>query len=122
MLIPEANGQEEARIGLAVRGQSHPAVRELARGTVRTALRPDARFDRADGEVRRLIRQTCDLARAHDIAVERLLVVVKQAWVELPEARQASHTAGWGTLDRVVTLCIEEYYAVRTDTKSSTNR
>src|SRR3954471_15740483 len=50
-------------------------------------------------------------ARERDVLPEQLLVVLKNAWNELPEVR-AMTDAGEQVrlLQRVVTMCIKEYY------------
>jgi hypothetical protein len=52
-------------------------------------------------------------ARARDILPEQLLVTLKEAWSSLPEVR-AMHDSGEQVrlLQRVVTMCIKEYYSV----------
>lgn len=86
-------------------------LRDLARNTVRAALRAEQRGGAAEGEVRMLLRQACDSAHLQDAHVERLLILLKEAWRELPQARHRTHNEAQAPLARVVTLCIEEFYA-----------
>lgn len=86
-------------------------LRALARETVSAALRPELQGSAGDHVLRKLLRQACGVAHTHDARVERLLVVLKEAWRELPQARHRTHTEAQAPLARVVTLCIEEYYA-----------
>lgn len=50
-------------------------------------------------------------ARRDGIRPEQLIVAVKQAWAELPEARARRLTPADGVLlERLISLCIAEYY------------
>ena len=50
-------------------------------------------------------------ARDRSIPPEQLLVVLKDLWNGLPEVRAMTDTAAQvGLLQRVVTMCIREYY------------
>ena len=51
-------------------------------------------------------------ARARDILPEQLLVVLKDVWSGLPEVRSMkSSREQVNLLQRVVTMCIKEYYS-----------
>src|SRR4051812_45028376 len=51
-------------------------------------------------------------ARAKAMLPEHLLVVLKEVWSSLPEARAMTDTAAQvSLLQRVVTMCITEYYS-----------
>ena len=83
----------------------------LARRALRGALR-DPLCVRAPGqEVRAVLRQLCDAAHACGLPAERLLILLKEAWRDLPEARSAMRAHEETPLTRVITLCIDEYYA-----------
>lgn len=92
-------------------GTAH--IRELLRATLRTALRLDAHGGARDGEVRRMLQQGCDAARSRNVRAEQVLILLKETWNELPEARPAPHFDTGPTLTRVISLCIKEYYAPR---------
>jgi hypothetical protein len=50
-------------------------------------------------------------ARARSILPEQLLVVLKEVWSSLPEVRSMTNTREQiNLLQRVVTMCIKEYY------------
>lgn len=50
-------------------------------------------------------------ARQHDVRAEQLLVVLKDVWFSLPQLTRAGPNAELdNALQRVVTLCIREYY------------
>jgi len=50
-------------------------------------------------------------ARARDILPEQLLIVLKDVWNTLPEVRSITDPREQiGMLQRVVTMCIKEYY------------
>lgn len=51
-------------------------------------------------------------ARARAILPEQLLIVLKDVWNTLPEVRSMTDTREQiGMLQRVVTMCIKEYYS-----------
>lgn len=86
------------------------SLRELARLALHGAILASERASDSDGPVRVLLRRACDFARAREIQVEKLLILIKESWHELPESRRRSHSDSQVMLARVVSLCIEEYY------------
>ena len=86
---------------------------DLAHQVVRCALREAKNVKSHDHEVRAALRPLCDAARSRGLYAERLIVLLKEAWRELPEARRSTREHDLGALERVVTLCIDEYYAPR---------
>ena len=86
-------------------------LRALARGAVRAALLAEQRGVGLDGEVRHFFHVICVVARAHGTPVERVLILIKEAWREQPEARPRRYADAEDSLARVITVCIEEYYA-----------
>jgi hypothetical protein len=57
------------------------------------------------------LQQMSAEARAKELRAEQLLVVLKEVWGSLPEVRAMTDTtAQVRTLQRVVTMCIKEYY------------
>jgi hypothetical protein len=63
--------------------------------------------------VLRSLRSLCRVARSHDVHVEGLVVICKDAWRALPEARELPAEAGTELLKDVISRCIDEFY--RTD-------
>ncbi len=50
-------------------------------------------------------------AKRHSLRAEQVLVLLKQAWRELPEARALTDgEARQALLSRVIVLCLDEYY------------
>jgi hypothetical protein len=78
---------------------------------VRVAL---ARYLGAPGdpsELRVALNQMAEEARAKAILPEHLLVALKQLWSSLPEVRSVGNLEDQTRmLQRVVTMCIREYY------------
>jgi hypothetical protein len=78
---------------------------------VRTAL---VRYLRAPGnsnELRSALNRMADEARTKAILPEHLLVTLKQLWNSLPELRSVGDVEEQTRmLQRVVTMCIREYY------------
>jgi hypothetical protein len=63
--------------------------------------------------VRRSLRALCRAARSHGLYAEQLVVLCKDAWRTLPQARELPPETGTGLLKGVISLCIDEFY--RTD-------
>ncbi len=53
----------------------------------------------------------CSLAHKRGVRAEQLLVMIKDAWSALPEAKRALKDHSDEVLSRVITLCIDEFYA-----------
>jgi hypothetical protein len=63
---------------------------------------------------REALRPACEEARHAGVRVESVLLTLKREWWQLPEARRLHLNGSNEALSRVVTACIQEYYA---DTK-----
>jgi len=91
-------------------GTQDAHLRDLADGMLRRVARAARLEEVVDRDVRELMRRTCDAARTRGVRAEHLLVLLKEAWQELPEARRVPrHNAG-DVLARVITVCVHEYY------------
>lgn len=65
-----------------------------------------------DRELRCVLRTVSRAAQARGLHAEQLVIALKRVWEETPEVRAAgSREARLRTMERIVTLCIEEYYA-----------
>lgn len=63
------------------------------------------------GALRPALRQLAVEAHANGIVAEQVLIVLKQVWYTLPSARELPSSEERGQLlQRVVTMCIREYY------------
>jgi ActR/RegA family two-component response regulator len=79
------------------------AVRSALLGYLREPANPD--------ELRTALNRMADEARGKAILPEHLLVSLKQLWSSLPEVRAIGDMEEQTrTLQRVVTMCIREYY------------
>jgi hypothetical protein len=88
---------------------AHAALRAVLGARIRQSIY-DAPVPAA--RLRHAIRLLCDEARRRGVRAEQLVVVIKQAWASLPESRwRAGDDRGTEFLHRVVSICIEEYYA-----------
>lgn len=85
----------------------------LARLAVRTALRAAPEGTASNRPLAADLRRLCDSSIVAGLFAEEVLLLVKAAWRELPEA-QRREADGSAALGPVVTLCIEEYYLSRT--------
>ena len=101
-------------VGTMNRHVSPARIRELMRNVLREAIKTEGPSgSERDEKVRKIVRDACEEARECNEPVEHLLVFLKDALVELPEAHRCSHTEGKAVLGHVITVCIEEYYASR---------
>ncbi len=79
---------------------------------VRSALQAQLENRALPGELRRAIHVMCGEARRKDLRAEQLLVVFKQTLTSLPEMEQLPRGPERNDfLSRIVTMCIEEFYA-----------
>jgi hypothetical protein len=67
----------------------------------------------SDGEtLHSALHELAAEARSKSVLPERLLVALKDVWYKLPSVRSMKEADGQARLlQRVVTLCIKEYYA-----------
>ena len=79
---------------------------------LRNALQQRLSGSTGDAEIRQALRAMSREARAESLHAEQVIVALKRVWESLPEVRRASDRQEQNRLlERVVTLCIEEYYA-----------
>jgi hypothetical protein len=90
-----------------------PRLVRGAEGVLRHALESGHHGTDAHNAVHRSLRSLCRVARSHGVHVEQLVVICKDAWRNLPQARDLSPEARAALIKGVVSQCIDEYY--RTD-------
>jgi hypothetical protein len=79
---------------------------------VRNALRAYLRDSNEPSALQVSLLMMASEARARTILPEQLLIVLKDVWNSLPEVRSMTDTRQQiGLLQRVVTMCIKEYYS-----------
>jgi len=79
---------------------------------VRDALRLYLADSSEPGALQRALLQLSAEARDKDLHAEQLLVLLKDIWYALPEVRTMTDTTEQvRLLQRVVTMCIKEYYS-----------
>ena len=79
---------------------------------LREALGRRLAGDSTDGDVRQALRRLSHEARANGLHGEQVVIVLKQMWNELAgRSETLAADERRQTLERLVTLCIEEYYA-----------
>jgi hypothetical protein len=96
----DANDVAELRAALA---------RSRREGEVHTSHQADI-----DADLRKALRVACDKARRQRVRAEHLLIDLKTVWVTLP--RMLS-TRSEERLNRIVSACIDEYYAPGSSTR-----
>jgi hypothetical protein len=78
---------------------------------VRAALVGYLRAPASPSELRAALNRMADEARTKAILPEHLLIALKQLWTSLPEVRSVGDVdEQTRMLQRVVTMCIREYY------------
>jgi hypothetical protein len=107
--MPQGDGH--AAPDVAGDGAAH--LRRLAGSALRHAVHAAQRGEAPDGQVREALRRACDAARERDLRAEELIVILKAAWHGLPEARDIRRHDSADVLARVITVCVDEYYARR---------
>ena len=94
---------------------SGPPSRELSEDTVDRLRAALAQFVIDGGETGELRDALCRMARearTKEILPERVLVMLKDVWHALPDVRNAADPREKSRLlQRLVTLCIKEYYS-----------
>jgi len=84
---------------------------EASDGALLRALRGAARGDASSREIQTAIESVCADAREQGIAAEQLLIILKERWRELPEAQRLLRRDADETRARLITICIDAYYA-----------
>ena len=74
----------------------------------------DIAFDlsrRRDGQdLEAVLRELCAAARRDGTRAEELVILFKKVWSDRPELRGRTREETARLFDRVVTMCIKEYY------------
>jgi len=79
---------------------------------VRQALRTYLRDSKDSSALQSPLLEMAQQARTRGILPEQLLIVLKDVWNTLPEVRAMTDAHEQiGMLQRVVTMCIKEYYS-----------
>lgn len=85
-------------------------LRGLATIVLRRAVYTVSNGYTIDGKLRESMRRVCKLAQNREVTVERLVVMLKEAWWDMPEAERVLGHRREEVLGRVVTVCIDEYF------------
>ncbi len=102
-VAPSATGN-----GSAVR-DAH--LRELADVALRRVARVAQLEEKVDVGTQELIGHTCTVARERGVRVEQVVLLLKEAWRELPEARGLPRHDASDMLAQTITVCIRAYYS-----------
>ena len=84
---------------------------------LRAALQAQLRSNRQadDPELRRLARIVAGEAHRRSLRAEQVVVQVKQAWYTLHETADPPGRSHALLIERLISLCVEEYYGVPAD-------
>ena len=90
----------------------HPSLSDDAVNALRSALRTLLADETQAGTLHDALRRVAEEARANGMQAEHLLIELKDIWFGLPEIRHVQSTEKQNlVLQRVVTLCVREYYS-----------
>ena len=89
------------------------ALRGLAHDAVCRACRAARLGGGVDAGVHELVHGACDVARASGVRAEQVVIVLKEGWRAMPEARALPRPAADAALERIVSLSIRAYYEGR---------
>lgn len=108
IFLAEFSSEEGAgKGGSANDGLSGATVARLRAVLTNHLAHPDV----ADPELARVLRQIVVEARNRKIRAERLILMLKAVWDDLPDARYAiDREAQMQVRQRLITLCIKAYY------------
>jgi hypothetical protein len=87
------------------------ALSDQTISAVRLALKEYAEHPEDGDALRSALRQVSAEAREKTILPEQLLTILKDLWYDVPNVRPASGPDHVQLLQRVVTMCIKEYYS-----------
>jgi hypothetical protein len=69
-----------------------------------------------DGEIRHAVRTMCADVHRDNLRAEQLIIAFKEAWHALPEVHRIPRGGERERLvERVVTMCVEEYYSSKAE-------
>lgn len=89
-------------------GDLSDAAIDALRRVVQMQLQPAMH----NGDLRDAVRVLCSEIHRDGLRAEQLIVTVKQTWQSLPEVQRIPPGAPRNdVLARIITLCIEEFYA-----------
>lgn len=88
-------------------------LRELTTIVLRRAVYTVSNGYAIDGKLRDSMRRVCKLAQNREVPAEGLVVMLKDAWWDMPEAERVLGHRREEVLSRVITLCINEYFEPR---------
>ena len=95
-IAPHLHAEDVAELRAAIE-------RSLCEGELQSSSRTDI-----DRDLRKALRVSCAKARLQRVRAEHVIIDLKQVWMTLP-SMLLTHTEE--RLNRIVTACIDEYYA-----------
>ena len=80
---------------------------------LRAVMTQHARTDTAAPELQRALQPVTRLARARGVSAAQLILAVKEVWARTPAVHPVDQdaVASGAQLERLVSLCVERYYA-----------
>jgi len=85
---------------------------DAAIDAIRRVVQMQLQSGRENGDLRDAVRVLCSEVHRDGLQAEQLIITVKQTWQSLPEVQRIPPGAPRNEiLGRIITLCIEEFYA-----------
>ena len=80
---------------------------------LRAVMTQHARSESRTADLQRALQPITRLARARGVSAAQLILAVKEVWARTPAVHPAGEDAAGGgvELERLVSLCVERYYA-----------
>jgi hypothetical protein len=95
-------------------GPAHAGLSAEAFGALRHAIQTYVDQGSGDGEILHAVRMMCVDVHRDNLHAEQLIIAFKEAWRTLPEVQRIPRGGERERLlERIVTLCVEEYYSSR---------
>lgn len=102
----DVRSEAPARPTAFVRDTDH--LTTVTQRALEIALEPSRRETGEDLET--VMRELCAAARRDGTRAEELIILFKKVWSDRPEVRGRTREETVRLFDRVVTMCIKEYY------------
>jgi hypothetical protein len=110
--MSDKRGTAEGTMSSLPEKQPLAAPRTGAWDDVAERLRDALAQPDSDTQIRAAVREWCETARDRQLAPEQFLVVLKSQFSRIPDLqRRDERTQRNAQFERLVSMCIEEYYA-----------
>src|SRR4051794_29165336 len=95
----------------APRDQDVARIEQLLADVVQLARFPSGDGRARQGPPRVVLSEACAIARRLNLHPEQVIIMLKQAWMNASAFDDVVFDDAQATLDRAITMCIEQYFA-----------